>query len=456
MGESNYQELLNQVRSLPESRIYKNSTPVVNVRGIDLTVWNVLTAALIGNLNTLIVGERGEGKTQLLNELKNTLFGGKATYIRMRDNLRTKDLYEVYNKEKLFEKKGKISDAKETTNAINNGLTIIDEINRAHEKIQNQVFDIYDGYIIFEGPEGTQKVNLGIKVENDLHYHSAVASANIGADRYTGISPIDPALLDRSHVILNIDNYAASTIDNVLIIGEAKTAKIVDEYNDDRSTDIVEIYKQVNNVRLSFDALITLLYLKKGLDNCINPENPTNRKLPVLSSIPNICEGCRELANGCGYTLPISIRTEKATLLLAKALKVVADSKSKEEPTPRVKYQDVLSAFTLIGPYSGILDESWVDKEFLGNQQIGINRLVNNLSKELSNLSKLFQTTFNESLNGQLKTSTKNQFKGRWEWYGDLLVAFNDAAKRYGKLKELEESELNTAAKECPILEWIK
>lgn len=104
-----YQSLVKKVQELPESRIYHNSTPVIN----NLNVWNILKAAVISNLNILLIGERGEGKTQLQNEVKSLFFGDRATYIRMRDNLRIKDLYEVYNLRKLFDKQGTVLEAKE-------------------------------------------------------------------------------------------------------------------------------------------------------------------------------------------------------------------------------------------------------------------------------------------------------------------------------------------------------
>ena len=451
-----YKGLLERVRNLPQPRIYQNSTPVVTVNGVGLTTWDVLTAAVIGNLNVLIVGEGGEGKTQLLNELKDGFFGGNATYIRMRDNLRAKDLYEVYNMSKLFAREGRVSDAKELTGIVQNGLTTIDEINRAHEKIQNQVFDIFDGYIVFDGPKGPVKINLGRMVDAGIFYHVVVASANIGSDRYIGTSPIDPALLDRSHVILNVDNFSPTTLDDVAIIGGTETARLVDYTNSDKTEEIIGIYRDVKGIHLSFDALITLLYLKKGLDACIHPQNPTHRKLPLLSAIPDMCTGCRELAGGCGYITPISTRTEKATVLFAKALKVVADAKSGDEVEGlRVTYQDVLSAFSLIGPFSGILDNNWVRKEFLGNHQFGINNLVKKIGLEMHGLQEVLLESFTQATEGNLTDGTRDRYQVRWAWFGDVLVALNAAAQKHGNLRTLKGKQLEVAVKESPIVRWL-
>jgi len=445
-----YESLVDKVRDLPDSNVYHNSTNVID----NLNVWDVLKAAMISNLNILLIGERGEGKTQLENEVKNLFFGNKATYIRMRDNLRVKDLFEVYNLKKLFGKEGTVLEAKEKISAIKNPLTIIDEINRAHEKIQNQVFDIYDGYIVFEGPNGPEKIQLGVKTKNELYYHSTIASANVGSN-YAGVSPIDSALLDRSHLILNVDNFTPTARDFTKIISEATSPKIIDSEPQDHTKKIINIFHDVKDLKLTFDALITLLYLRKGMDHCSHPENPSQSKSPILDSIPDICEGCNALGEGCGYIYPLPIRSAKAVTLLAKGLKVVSDSKAKKISKLRIDYHDILSAFCLVGPYSEILDQQWVDKEFLGNQQIAITNVVNNISSQMVNDAQILNRALKEATEGKLNSITTDKFKGRWSWYPELLLEFNQAAKKYGNLKELTELTKEEASMEYPLLRWL-
>lgn len=450
-----YQTVLDQVKLLPQPRVYRNSTPVANVSGENLTVWDAMTAAILGNLNTLLVGERGEGKTQLENELKNALFGGNATYLRMRDNLRIKDIFEVYNLDKLFHGKGTVLDAKEQTPAVKRPLTIIDEINRAHEKVQNQVLDIYDGYIVFEGPRGPEKIQLGVEIEKGLYFHAAVASANIAA-RYTGTSPIDPALLDRSHLVLNVDNFTPTTVDHAVLLAEVSTPKVIDYVNSDHTQQIIGIHRHVKDMRLSLDGLIALLYLRKGIDHCIHPENETHSKTPVLAAMPAMCEGCNELAKGCGYTYPVSIRTEKAIAMLAKGLKVVGDSKSDEVRSLRPGYQEILTAFTLVAPYSGMLDQRWIDQEYLSNEQFAISALVQGIGKAITDRKKDLHAASAEAFAGELSAGTKGRFTERWEWYGDLLVALNTAAKKIGNLSKISAEERAAAVKDFPVLRWLE
>ncbi len=427
------------------------------MNGVDLTVWDVLTAAVISNLNTLLLGERGEGKTQLQNDLKNSYFGGKVTYIRMRDSLRVKDLFEVYNIGKLLEGKGTVLEAKEKTRAISNPMTLIDEINRAHEKVQNQVFDICDGYIIFDGPNGPEKIQLGVPIEGKNYFHAVVASANIGAARYTGTSPIDPALLDRSHLILNVDQFSPTAIDHSLILAEATSPKVIEYQNSDHTADIIEIHRGVNGVKLSLDAMLALVYVKKGLSHCLHKDNPSHSKESILKVMPAFCEGCNELGKGCGYTFPASVRTMKATALLARGLKVVADSKSDEIQTLRVRHQDVLEAFTLVAPYAGMLDSQWVDKEFFGNDQYAIKKISETIAKDMKSLSPRMKKAFTDAQKGELTKDTKDSFTNRWGWFGDVLAAFNTAAKKADKnLMKLTLEERTQLQEKFPILRWLE
>lgn len=297
-------------------------------------------------------------------------------------------------------------------------------------------------------------MSLGIKLDEGSYFHSAIASANIG--NYAGTSPIDSALLDRSHLILDIDNFTPTTCDFAEIVSGATTPKIITVKPEDHTQEITEIYSKVKDIRLTFDALVALLYLRKGFDYCSHPENPAHSKSPILSSIPDICEGCNALGEGCGFISPLPTRSAKAVTLLAKGLKVVSDSKAEKISKLRVDYHDVLSAFCLVGPYSEILDQHWTDKEFLGNQQVAITNIVNTISSQMHNDSQLFHKAFKEATAGELNSTTVSMFKDRWSWYPELLSKFNQAAKKYGNLTNLNEDAKKSALEEFPLLRWLE
>ena len=118
----NYLELIDKLRRLPQPKIYKNSTEVCRIKGTPLNLWDVVTAALIARLNILLVGERGEGKTQLATEINDTYFGGRGTLIRAHPDLKIKDIYTALNLEKLASAKGDTHQALEIVASTKNPL----------------------------------------------------------------------------------------------------------------------------------------------------------------------------------------------------------------------------------------------------------------------------------------------------------------------------------------------
>lgn len=116
-----YKELLEKVKDLPKFPVYRNSSEVVNLGG-SLGIEDVVLAGVLAELNILLIGERGEGKTQIMDDVNNSLFGGRGTYIRARPDMRTKELYEFFDIKKL---------RRELADLIKAPLTMIDEINRA-------------------------------------------------------------------------------------------------------------------------------------------------------------------------------------------------------------------------------------------------------------------------------------------------------------------------------------
>ncbi len=185
--------LIKEIKELSQARVYKNSTEVCRLRGVSFTVWDVITAAIISGLNILVVGEKGEGKTQLAVDVNNSLFGGRGTFIRAHPDLKTRDIYTSLNLETLASGKGDTHQALELSESIKNPLTILDEINRVPQITQNQALSILDGYISL--PEKSARFFFGID-----GYHIGLATANL-TKGYGGTFPFDPAYLDRSHLI---------------------------------------------------------------------------------------------------------------------------------------------------------------------------------------------------------------------------------------------------------------
>jgi len=129
--ERSYKSLVEGVRALPSFSVYKNSSIVSNP-GHPLTVEDVVKAGLIANLNILLLGERGEGKTQLMQDTNNAFFSGNGVYIRARPDMKVRDLYEKFNITNL---------ERELSDITSRPFTQIDEINRAPPKVQSSLLE---------------------------------------------------------------------------------------------------------------------------------------------------------------------------------------------------------------------------------------------------------------------------------------------------------------------------
>ena len=419
-----YLQLIEDIRRLPQPKIYKNSTEVCRIKGVSLNLWDVITAACIARLNILLVGEKGEGKTQLAVEVNNTYFGGKGTFIRAHPDLKTKDIYTALNLEKLSSGKGSTRDALEVLEAARNPLTILDEINRVPQITQNQVLSILDGYINL--PEKNEQVFFGVD-----GFHISIATANIGRS-YSGTFPFDPAYLDRSHLIINVDNFPPTTADLIKIQQQDINPGVEMSEREDHTHLIVKIWKRLSNISLSLDGLITDLYLKKGLDFC--SRSPTKRKSTVKDDIPNMCQGCfseeeNELGDICGYIIPTSTRSFKAYKTLAISLCAVADAKS-EVPSPALPgYGELLEAFRVTSPYSGILDFAWVRREHHGNPYLAVNQVYHRIKSIIEEKAPYIKKAFHDAIRAKLTRETIETLGSEWLWLEEILNEVNLIAK---------------------------
>lgn len=433
-----YKRLLEIVNSLPRFPVYRNSTPVVNIDGVYLTVEDVVKAAVWSELNILLVGERGEGKTQLMEDINNSLFGGKGTYIRARPDMKAKELYELFNIETF---------KKELSGEVKAPLTQIDEINRTPPIIQNEFFHMCDGYIEYEG----KPVTLGDG------FHITIASANVKNERYGGTFEMDDAILDRFSLVINIDNYPTQVKDDLEIITSpwGKNPKLVRTEKEDYTDQIKQICKELRSIReekFDLDAYVALLYLKRGLDYCVVKKS----KRLISYTIPTICKqrNCARLREeDCGYIRPLSERAVEAVAAFAPALRLMADAK-KGKGNGVVTYREVLEAFRLVAPYAGILDLIWVRNSYFSNPSLALDRIVERINKKFLERKEEAKVAVNFALKGKLNEEIKERFKEEWSFFVELLEEINLLGKKYPHL--LEELKKEEIAEKYPFVRVIK
>jgi len=412
-----YQKLLEKVRKLPHFPVYRNSTEVVNL-GVSLSVEDVVKAAIIGELNILLIGERGEGKTQLMQDINSCLFGNRGTYIRARPDMKTKELYELFNIEKL---------KKELSEKVRAPLTQIDEINRTPPIVQNEFFHMCDGYIEYDG----KPVTLG------EGFHITIASANVVNERYGGTFEMDDAILDRFSIVINIDNYPTKVKDDLEIITSpsASNPRIYSSNGKDHTQEISEIVKEIKRIReekFDLDAYVALLYLKRGLDYC----ELFGSKRIISYAIPSICKknNCGRLREeNCGYIRPISERTTEAISALAPALRVIADSKNGNRKG-MVTYKEIIEAFKLAAPYAGILDLSWIRNSYYSNPNLALDNLAKQIEQKFLQKKEEAKVGLKVSFRGKLSDEIRSRFTGEWEFFSQILEEINSLGEKYGNL----------------------
>ncbi len=402
---------------LPDLRIYKNSSKIINFE-FPLNISDIIKISLIGKLNVLLIGERGEGKTKLIEEINSLYFSENGIYIRARPDMKLREIFEKFNIEKM---------AVELKEIKSSPFTIIDEINRAPAIIQNEFFHILDGYIEFEN----RKIYLG------NGYHIVFATANYEREgivsRYHGIFEMDASILDRFGVIINIDLFPPSPLDTIEIINS-----FYEEIKgEDFSEYFKEKYNEIKKIPLSLDAIISILYLRYGLDYC--EKNSLNSKKMFISNIPLICEGCHRFGNGCGYILPPSIRFLKSLVLFSKARVFYLNTNGLKKEM--VEYTDLLEDFSFLSVFKGIINNHFIYEKYSGDfLKAGI-ELKNKIKREIEDKKEKIKEIIVSSLKGKMHEEYFKEMYGEWEFLRKVSQSVYEIAKKEGNLfKMMEES----------------
>lgn len=440
-----YSELVEKVKSLPRPPVYRNSTEVCNINGVPLHMWDVVTAAVVSGLNSLLLGRKGEGKSQLVEDVNNAYFNGRATPIRAHPDLKVKDIYTALNLRKLSSGKGTTKDAVEITDAVRSPLTIFEEINRAPPITQNQALPIWDGFYTSE----EQNRNIFFGVDG---YHIGIATGNVGKN-YHGTFPFDDAYLDRSHLIINFNNFPSTELDLLEIAQGKADPRLISQSKGDHLSTILDIWKGMDTLTLSLDAVIADLYLRLGLDYC--ERSQTSRKTSVEDNIPQLCKGCHRLGDGCGYIAPTSTRAFKAYKKLVFGLKLVADAKSGTVATERPGYRDVFEAFKLTAPYSGMLDPQWVAKEHNKNPYFASEVFYEKMVKTFEERIDYFKRALSNSMQGNLKEEDIEVLGPEFDWLGKIFGQINSSVKEKGNLVKYLESAEASEISRVPALAYL-
>ena len=379
---------------------YINTNPIMQIGGKPLA-----------GLNVYLVGATGEGKTQIENDVLG-LFGNKGLFVLGRDDMDVRALFATMGTD--IKKVKNLAELRQFTEKLKYNVYVVDELTRCLPAVQNQLFNLFDGYVEIDG----KKYQIG------EGFSLGLASGNLGNGRYLGAHQTDRALNDRMHLTLDLDNFPINPEDSFEITTKKKDPRVRENIGQDRIKTIKELNEEVNNNDPSLMPYVISWYFKHGLDYIPNVPGESKRKIKNIW--PNI-DLSREKGADYDLIFPISTRTELTALQLTRALSLIAEAKGAKD----INYKDLaLEVFKLISPYSGILNRAKVDTNFNGNPYLALDAIVQGINGELSyksqgsDLNRLNAIEEGISLaqKGKLDDKlNKEYFSGRWKFMPNIL-----------------------------------
>lgn len=188
---------------------YINSTPAFVVGdgqcSVKVYVRDLMAAAILSATKTYIIGTRGSGKTLLAEAAGRAVLNEDMLYLRGNKDLTVKDLFVRLNLDGKSE-----DDIYQISGRMRHLLFLVDELNRCLGLTQNEFLNIGDGYVEIRGT----KYHLG----NADGYSMMIATGNPPDNgNYGGVFDEDEALIDRIGLILAVDDYPLTELDNMEI-----------------------------------------------------------------------------------------------------------------------------------------------------------------------------------------------------------------------------------------------
>lgn len=393
---------------------YRNSKRVF----ANLTVSDLVKAAVLAPLNTLLVGDTGTGKTQLANDIYNYYFngnkreGGKGVFIRAHPEV---DIYNEIFTELNIEKA-----RKELTDSVDSLIYFVDELNRAPTVAKNQFFGLGDGLIDYKG----KAIKLG---QNG--YHFLVATANLGNGKFQGTFDTDKALYNRLHIVLDFGYYMFKpTYEDRFLLDAIKADPNVKEApRRDISEKIISASKEIAEIsaNLSLEELAVLNYLRFGLENC--QSNGSKEKVWPLN-----CQDCRDNKNNnalCALIRAPVERTLNAVKKYGAALYYVAKLK---DPAIEIDGVDLMfKAFELAGAYQLLLNPHILRHDYAEQNPKMMAEVIARLKDDFRYNKDYIITLFEEAKKGRKVTT----FFSRDDKIGNYDALSKEARKETAPIK---------------------
>ncbi len=393
-----------------EFKTYRNSRVIDTVDGYDFTVTDALKAAIISRSNIFLLSRSGPGKTQIENDILYGMFGGKGVQLRGDLNVDVKSLYTSLNLEALRNAKSS-EDAEQLTERVSLPVVIMDEYNRAPAQVQHQFFNVADGYILHLG----KMVPLG-----KGGYSIGIASGNLSNGDYSGVFETDRALIDRAHVILDLDHYYKTAEDGWTVLEERDDPRVKCVGPTDLSKEIEEAWLDIKGQKGGPERMIAGLFLEYGLDYCSNIPGNSKRDNHVRGNGGE--NACNEKGALCDYLRPATTRQVLAWTGYSKGVEAVMAAKKKQNVS---QFDSLMAAIKVAAPHSGMLDPAWVQNEHGGSYCRAMDGVMDYLRREFQGKGGDIIDAVSQAQAGKLEGKTLDRFEAEWYFVRPKLQSLN-------------------------------
>ena len=417
-----------KIVELPAST-YVNTTPVMRLGGVDLMMWDVVKAALAARLNTGLGGGSGGGKSQLFADVSG-LFGNDVTYVLGRNGTDIVDFYRQFKFGKLKEAMDKGGDVSQhdiigVTSRLRRPITLVEEINRAAEIVQNQYFNVFEGFVEVGGdkfPLGAGKLTTykdydGSEIVRSTHYSVGLWTANFGNGEYGGTVSMDKGLKERSHMIIDVDNFYPgrvnpSDLDHILLKSAGEVRLKDSEGAENRTQHFSDAFNALGQIGLTpnpeifGEELFLFRYLIMGLDYVPIPEAKNSKRMlkevwpqkveeqKFDQSVSNDQKALYKIV------FPASTRSALTMIALARSLRAYTVAMDPKASPPVI--DSVIEAFKLVAPYGGLINNAHIVKEeFAGNSYLAAAQTGDFLRTKLLAKVDVMQTIIGQKSKGE-------------------------------------------------------
>ena len=382
-------------------KIERDYPNFVNTReiGYGLNVTDEIIAGVLAGVPTLLIGDKGCGKSQAMFDISDYYFngakrdGGESVIINIDPKTEIMDGAQgIYRRFNL--KEGKI----EYTSNVGAYLHALEEVTRTSQISQNQFYPLLNGYVSDKGG----KAFIGRD-----GYSAVLGTANYENGKFKGTFGMDEAFLNRWGIVIDFDYkvFKPTEEDRMLInLLKDPDGKVKPAPKRDISDLIIKANKEIKNISSNpgLGALAVANYIEFGLENCL--KNVVDGDSGMKDkSWPMDCQDCGHNKKDdaiCSLIKAPVTRTKQFMIKYAAALHYLAKLKN-----PNVEIDPVelmFKSFEMTGAYQSLLNAQVLQRNYGGQSPLMMRDVVSKLKEDFRENEDYIMTSLKEAREGKL------------------------------------------------------